>query len=57
MTSAAPIAFALAARLAVASPGANAWSLAEIGGVRGITVGPIENGYHPGMGYGSPAYD
>lgn len=26
------------------------------GGVRGITVGPIENAYHPGVGYGSPAY-
>jgi len=24
--------------------------------VRGITVGPIENAYHPGVGYGSPAY-
>jgi hypothetical protein len=23
---------------------------------RGITVGPIENTYHPGLGYGSPAY-
>jgi hypothetical protein len=26
------------------------------GAIRGITVGPIENGYHPGKGYGSPAY-
>ncbi len=25
-------------------------------GVRGITIGPIENGYHPGVGYGSAAY-
>ena len=57
MTGAAPIAFALAAQLAAASPGADAWSVAEIGGVRGFTVGPIENGYHPGVGYGSPAYD
>ena len=57
MTSAAPIAFALAAQLAAASPGADAWSIAEIGGIRGVTVGPIENGYHPGMGYGSAAYD
>ncbi len=24
--------------------------------VRGITIGPIENAYHPGKGYGSPAY-
>ena len=57
MTNPAPIAFALAAQLAVASPGADAWSVAEIGGIRGLTVGPIENGYHPGVGYGSPAYD
>ncbi len=38
-------------------PGADAWRDAEVGGVRGITVGPIENGYHPGVGYGSPAYE
>ena len=57
MTNPAPIAFALAAQLAAASPGADAWSVAEIGGVRGVTIGPIENGYHPGVGYGSPAYD
>jgi hypothetical protein len=57
LTSAAPIAFALAAQLAAVSPGADAWSAAELGGVRGLTVGPIENGYHPGVGYGSPAYD
>jgi hypothetical protein len=25
-------------------------------GMRGITIGPIENAYHPGVGYGSPAY-
>ncbi len=57
MTNPAPIAFALAAQLAVASPGADAWQVAEIGGIRGMTVGPIENGYHPGVGYASPAYD
>jgi hypothetical protein len=51
-----PIALAVAAQLALASPGADAWRRAEIGAVRGITVGPIENGYHPGVGYGSPAY-
>jgi hypothetical protein len=56
LTSAAPIAFALAAQLANAAPGADAWQTAELGGIRGITVGPIENGYHPGVGYGSPAY-
>ena len=21
-----------------------------------MTIGPIENAYHPGVGYGSPAY-
>src|SRR5262249_44450416 len=25
-------------------------------GVRGVTIGPIENAYHPGVGYGSTAY-
>jgi hypothetical protein len=30
---------------------------AEIGGVRGVTVGPIENAYHPSVGYASAAYD
>ena len=27
-----------------------------LGPVRGITIGPIENAYHPGVGYGSAAY-
>jgi hypothetical protein len=57
LTSAAPIAFAVAAQLASASPRGDAWSVAELGGIRGVTVGPIENGYHPGVGYGSPSYD
>jgi hypothetical protein len=56
VTDAAPLAFALATQLALAAPGADAWKRAEIGGVRGLTVGPIENGYHPGVGYGSTAY-
>jgi hypothetical protein len=51
------LAFAVALELAFACPGADAWKRAEVGGVRGVTVGPIENGYHPGLGYGSPAYD
>jgi len=25
-------------------------------GIRGITIGPVENALHPGVGYGSPAY-
>ena len=35
---------------------ADGWRLAGQDGVRGITVGPIENAYHPGVGYGSEAY-
>ncbi len=27
----------------------------QLGPIRGVTVGPIENGMHPGRGYGSPA--
>ncbi len=50
-------ALALAGELALASPGADAWKRAEIGGVRGVTIGPIENGYHPSVGYASPAYE
>jgi hypothetical protein len=50
------LALAVAALLALFPPGADAWKRAEVGGIRGITVGPIENGYHPGVGYGSAAY-
>ena len=53
MTS--PVAVALA--LALASPGPDAWTRAELGVVRGVTIGPIENGYHAGAGYGSRPYD
>jgi hypothetical protein len=49
-------ALALIARLTLAAPGADAWKRAEVAGIRGITVGPIENGYHPRVGYGSPAF-
>jgi hypothetical protein len=52
-----PVALAVAAQLALAGPGADAWKRAEIGGIRGLTIGPIENAYHPGVGYGSSAYD
>jgi hypothetical protein len=37
-------------------PTADGWRAAGQDGIRGITIGPIENGYHPGVGYGSPAY-
>ncbi len=57
MPAGSTVALAVATQLALAGPGADAWRRAELGGVRGITVGPIEDGYHPGVGYGSPAYD
>ena len=50
-------ALSLAAQLALAPAGPGAWRDSGVGGARGITVGPIENGYHPGVGYGSPAYE
>ncbi len=45
------------APLARPLPGATGWRDAGSRAVRGITVGPIENGYHPGVGYGTPAFD
>jgi len=36
--------------------GADGWRAAGNDGVRGMTIGPIENAYHPGVGYGSAAY-
>jgi hypothetical protein len=36
--------------------GANGFRDAGIGGVRGVTIGPIESSLHPGKGYGSDAY-
>ncbi len=38
------------------APGADGWRASGHDAVRGITIGPIENGYHPGVGYGSEAY-
>lgn len=38
-------------------PGPEAWRESERGGIRGITVGPIENLRHAGVGYGSPAFE
>jgi hypothetical protein len=37
-------------------PRADGWRAAGQDGVRGITIGPIENAYHAGVGYGSAAY-
>jgi hypothetical protein len=39
------------------APGATGWRDAGLAAIRGMTIGPIENGYHPGKGYGSPAFD
>jgi hypothetical protein len=36
--------------------GAEGWRASGHDAIRGITVGPIENAYHPGVGYGSEAY-
>jgi hypothetical protein len=46
----------LGALLAAAAADASA-ELTFERGIRGMTIGPIENGYHPGVGYGTPAYD
>jgi hypothetical protein len=70
--AAGPVAFAAVLGLAVAEPrptaavtasssalrftSADAWRASGRDAVRGITIGPIENAYHPGLGYGSPAY-
>ncbi len=36
-------------------PGRDGWAHAGLGGIRGITIGPIENKLHPHVGYGTPA--
>ena len=36
-------------------PTHDAWSFARAGGIRGITIGPIESMRHPGRGYGTEA--
>ena len=35
---------------------ADGWRASGLDAIRGVTIGPIENGYHPGVGYGTPAY-
>jgi hypothetical protein len=45
-------AFALVGALALAPGPAGAAPA-----IRGVTIGPIENAYHPGVGYGTPAFD
>jgi hypothetical protein len=36
--------------------GGDGWRATGADAVRGMTIGPIENAYHPGVGYGTPAY-
>jgi len=56
-----PTTVALAA-LAIASHAphllatSDGWRASGNDAIRGITVGPIENAYHPNIGYGTPAY-
>jgi hypothetical protein len=35
--------------------GAEAWRHSSRGAIRGVTIGPIENALHPGVGYGTDA--
>ncbi len=49
----APLALSALAALTSAADG---WRASGRDAVRGITIGPIENGYHPNVGYGSPAF-
>lgn len=37
-------------------PRPDGWRASGHDAVRGITIGPIENAYHPGVGYGTEAY-
>jgi hypothetical protein len=34
-------------------PGPDGWRQAELEGIRGVTIGPIESSLHPGRGYGT----
>lgn len=38
-------------------PSADGWRVSGRNAIRGMTIGPIENAYHAGVGYGSPAFD
>ena len=35
--------------------GLEGWAESGLGGIRGVTIGPIESLRHPGVGYGTPA--
>jgi hypothetical protein len=57
VTPASPFVLAFVAQLLGPAGGASGWAASQAGGIRGVTVGPIENGYHPDVGYGSAAFD
>lgn len=46
---------ALASPRSPLGPGADGWAESGLGGIRGMTIGPIENLRHAGKGYGSEA--
>jgi hypothetical protein len=48
-------ALATAGDAAALERGADAWASTGEGAIRGVTIGPIENARHPGVGYGSAA--
>jgi hypothetical protein len=59
LVTAAPLVTACSSRIGDAPSEPASAELRRIDGesiVRGITIGPIENGLHPGVGYGSSAY-
>lgn len=55
----AALALSMSVSLALAGPivSADGWTRTGELAIRGVTVGPIENGYHPGRGYGTDAFD
>jgi hypothetical protein len=50
-----PLAPPASRELPALARGAGSWAAAERGGIRGVTLGPIESLRHPGVGYGTPA--
>ena len=48
-------AFMAAAMMPLPMPRATGWKDAGLPAIRGITIGPIENALHPGVGYGTAA--
>src|SRR4051812_20700840 len=55
ITTALAPSFSASAELRPLRPGAEAWAESGLGGIRGLTIGPIENLRHPDRGYGTEA--